>query len=160
MLCVRTKIKKSGTHGKGLFTLEYIKKGMIVGILAKDAKVMTEEENQKLEKEGDKIVIQTAVRWVGNYFLYSDVIENEDFINHSDNPSLLYHCGICFARRNIPIGEELTVDYRYFLAKKDVSSFRDKTSKLYVSGYSWKQALLKSAKELIVLLKDKKPKGK
>jgi len=151
MLCVKTAVKKSKIHGRGLFASENIEKGVIVAIFTEGVKITDEKGYLRMAKK-DRVFEQTSVRLAGDYFLYNDKIESEDFINHSDNPSLLYHCGVCFARRNIKAGEELTADYRYFLSADKSNFIRNGQSGKTVNGFSWKAALIKSAKELIDLL--------
>jgi hypothetical protein len=64
---------------------------------------------------------------------------------------MLYHCGIVFAKTDIAIGEELTVDYKYFLATNDVHAFDDRDTGQQVTGLNARDALLASARELIEL---------
>ena len=152
IIFIKTEIKKTIT-GKGLFSLEFVKKGSLIANFAQDAKgIITEEEYQLEQKKGNQLIIMSAIRWVDKYFLYGDYIGSEEYINHSYEPSMLYHCGICIAARDMKPGDELTVNYQYFLAENDLSSFSDhKTGKL-VDGLPPKIALLKSAQELVKLL--------
>ncbi len=154
MLLVKAKVKDSEISGKGLFALEKIPKSTIVAIYGADAELITEEEYLEKQKQGDKLVAQTGVRWAGKYFLIGAEITDEDFMNHSEIPSLLYHCGVCFALRDIEPGEELTVDYKYFLAKHEVCGFKDKESGNDIKRLSGRDAMLDSAKELIKLLEE------
>jgi hypothetical protein len=96
----------------------------------------------------------TAVRYVGKHYIYTDYIEDEDYMNHSENPTVLYHCGICFATKDLNLGDELTVNYRYYLAVNDVHRFTDVITGKEIDGYSPKEALLCSAIELVELLRD------
>jgi SET domain-containing protein len=154
MIFFKTEVRESGTHGKGLFLLEPVKKGEIIGILTHGCGIMTEDEYQKQQAENNEIIIMTAVRWVGKYFLYGDVIGSEEFINHSSDPTMLYHCGVCFATRDLVQGDELTADYEYFLAEKDVFAFSDNATGQLVDGISGREALLRSARELIKLIEN------
>ena len=65
---------------------------------------------------------------------------------------MLYHCGICFAKRDISPGEELTFDYRYIMSQNDIFSFIDKETGQKIDGYSPEEALRKSTQELMKLL--------
>jgi hypothetical protein len=96
----------------------------------------------------------TAVRLLGRSFLYGDTIGNEEYINHSETPNLLYHCGICLATRNIAPGEELTLNYKYFLAEKDLYAFDDIVTGEKVDGISPEDAFSKSAEMVLDLLKE------
>lgn len=153
MLFYMTQVKNSGIHKKGLFLLEPVKKGEIIGILTKDCGIMTESDYQREQAKGNKVIIMTAVRLAGRYFLYGDSIGNEEYINHSENPSMLYHCGICTAIRDLSPGDELTVNYRFFLAENDVHAFFDCKTGKKVDGLSARDALIQSAEELIDLLR-------
>jgi hypothetical protein len=78
MLAIKCKVMKSKLGGKGLFSMEFLPKGKMVGILAQEAMVMSEDKYQKEQKKGNYLVIMTAVRWVGNLFLYGDKITKEE----------------------------------------------------------------------------------
>jgi SET domain-containing protein len=160
MIFFKTEVRESGTHGEGLFLLEPVKKGEIIGILTHGCGIMTEDEYQRQQAENNKIIIMTAVRWVGKYFLYGDAIGSEEFINHSSDPTMLYHCGVCFATRDLLPGDELTADYGYFLAEKDVFAFSDNATGRPVDGISGREALLRSARELIRLVENDPDWGK
>ena len=54
--------------------------------------------------------------------------------------------------QDIEIGEELTVDYRYFYNENDREEFESEGEPLI--GFSNKEALLRSALELIAILED------
>jgi SET domain-containing protein len=152
MLLVKTEVRPSPIAEEGLFALEPIKKGTIVAILSYQAKIMSEDEYQMHQRNGNELIVKTAVRWVGDYFLYLDAIGHEEYINHSSDPNLLYHCGICFALRDIQPGEEMTAKYQYFLARQDVHAFVDSATGEHVDGLPPREALLKSAKELVAFL--------
>ncbi len=152
MLYVKTEIKNSDVNGKGLFLLENVKIGQIIALFAENSKYITEEEYQEEQRNNNEIIIMSGVRYVGKYFLYTEEIGNEEYINHSSNPTVLYHCGICFAKRDLKIGDELTVDYKYFLATNDVNKFTDKTTNSIVDGIPPHEALLQSTRELLEML--------
>lgn len=154
MITVPTSVKISSISNKGLFTDVGIPKGMIVGLFPYQAKLISEYGYQKGQYEGDEIISMTGVRWVGDYFIVGDKITNEEYVNHSDNPNLLYHCGVLFALRDIGEGEELTVNYRYFLAVKDTLRFKDTNSAQLVDGLSGFLSLKKSCAELLKLLSE------
>ena len=152
MLLVKTEVNPSSIAEEGLFALEPIKKGAIIAILGYQAKIMTEDEYQMHQRNGNELIVRTAVRWVGDHFLYLDAIGHDEYINHSSNPNMLYHCGVCFALRDIQRGEEMTADYRYFLARQDVHAFTDTDTGNHVDGLPPKEALLESARELVAFL--------
>lgn len=155
MLFYKNEVQTSAIAGTGVFAQEIIPKGAIVGCLAHNGKIATEAQYQEAQKNGEYRLIQSAIRWAGEYFVYMQQEMSDDYINHSQNPNMLYHCGVLFARREINVGEELTVHYKYFLARNDVNAFEDSDTHEQVNGMDPKEALLSSAKELIELYSDK-----
>lgn len=118
MLLINTTVKKSNIHGNGLFTLEDIKKGQIVW---------------KFDPIFDKIWSISQVDGFPEHiknFIYTYgwldkedknnwrlSVDNERFVNHSDNPNLNTLNSDCFcAIANIDIknGTELTQNYNEF----------------------------------------------
>jgi SET domain-containing protein len=154
MLFYQAEVRESPVAGRGLFSKEPIPKGAVVGFLARQAPLMTEDEYQDAQHRGEQVIIMSAVRLAGKYFIYGSEISDEEYINHSSDPSLLYHCGIAFAKRDIAAGDELTVDYKYFLAQNDVGRFTDSRTGRLVDGVDGRQAMIESCKELLALLAD------
>ena len=123
MLLVKTKVKESKIHGRGLFADQNIKKGQIIWRFNPliDRKI----PKKKLLKL--PIFVQKFIKY------YSYLNDKEEFvlcgdgaryINHSDNPNtkdiitfwdkLLGREGISVAARNIKRGEEITSRYLRF----------------------------------------------
>ncbi|MCG7490469.1 SET domain-containing protein [Vibrio sp. Of14-4] len=155
MLMIETEVKNSTIQGLGLFAAESATKGQLLAILSYQADILTEEEYQEKQRQGNDVITWSAVRWIGEVFLTGDKIGPEERINHSVDPTMLYHCGLCFAKTDINIGDELTVDYKYFLANDDVNKFKD-SENIKVDGINSHNALIDSAKELINLFSDAK----
>ncbi len=151
MFLYKVETRDSEIAGKGVYALEPIRAGAVIGLFNQNTLIMTEAEYQDAQRRGEQLIIQSAVRLVGEYFVYNSEITDEEFINHSNAPNMLYHCGILFAKQPIAAGDELTVDYKYFLATDDVCAFDDRDSGKEVTGLSSKEALLQSARELIEL---------
>ncbi len=149
-----TEAKDSPIAGMGVFAREPIPRGEIVGILGHLGRIVTEAEYQAAQEAGNTLLIKSAIRWAGPYFVYNETISNEEYINHNTDPNMLYHCGVLFARKDIAPGEELTCDYKYFLAVNDYCQFPDIGGQGTVTGLPGKAALLESAKELAELLGD------
>jgi SET domain-containing protein len=155
MLRVETEVKASTIQGLGLFAVEFIPKGKLIAIFPYGAEILSEDEYQNEQRAGNEVIIWSAVRWIGDYFLTGDEIGKEERINHSSDPTMLYHCGLCFAYRDIKQGEELTVDYRHFLAIDDVNSFDDSmvNGAPKIDGEDPTKLLVESAEEIVKLFK-------
>ncbi len=151
MFLYNTEKRASAISGEGLYALERIPKGAVIALFPYEEGMLTEDEYQEEQRKGNEVIIMSAVGWVGKYFLTNDDIGNEEYINHSGDPNMLYHCGICFAKRDIEPGEELTADYKYFLAGTDVNRFTDSRTKETIDGIDTTSALVESARESIGL---------
>lgn len=109
MLKIKTKLDNSPIHGIGLFTLEKIKKGDIIGELC--------QFDVKIKKED---VLPKYINMFEFYFgvmddYYQTYFDNMRFMNHSNNPNCIdLKNGLCVAVKDIEIGEELTCDYSFF----------------------------------------------
>jgi len=145
----------SKIQGSGLFTSEYIKRGDVIMLWNANAHVILENEYDQRTAENDEDIIKSGVRYIKNYFLYTDKTDRiENYINHSFMPNVLYHCGICFAIRDININEELTVDYTYLLSEKD-PPVKDYVSGKIVCGISGYECLKQTTNQLADILNNK-----
>ncbi len=154
MSCKKLKVKQSHISGTGLFTNEFIKKGDIVMLWNVDAFLTTEKDYLQKQRAGDPVMIVTGVRYIDNYFLYTDGnYRIENYINHSFEPNILYHCGICFAMNDIYKNEELTTDYTYLLSEHDVP-FTDKITGKKVCGVSSISCLKETTRQLADIFKN------
>ena len=133
----KVKILKSELHGKGMVAQTDIKKGEIVFI--KGGHILTRDE---LFSSG---VINSYLPLDDNYFLgATNKVEEESiklFVNHSCDPNCGMRGEVSFvAMRDIPKGEELTIDYAmvdnedYTIQCTCGTSFCRKT----VTGFDWK----------------------
>ncbi|MEA5469377.1 SET domain-containing protein [Spirulina sp. 06S082] len=155
MLCIRGEVRPSSIAkaGQGLFTLDFLPKGKIVIIYNSNPGDLIIDEKSYLEKHPDPTSEEwdIFVKLIGSYYIGNYDHKNlEDYINHSDFPNLLYHCGIFIAVQDIEIGEELTVDYRYFLKENAHEIF--KINGKPIIGLSNKESLLRSSQKLIEIL--------
>lgn len=160
MFLVKTEIRDSAIEGKGLFVLQHVPKGILIAIFTSSGAVVENLPAQALrygvmsEQEylhrmhDDEIVRYSGARYVGNWFVYKNQVHQEDFTNHSNDPNVLYHCGLGFARKDLNLGDELTCDYRFFFSSDDFSELDG----VQVWGYPAQVALKKSTEELLKLL--------
>lgn len=101
-------IKPSKIAGYGVFSSIKLTEKTILAIPQNG--LFTDDYNTIVNK-------QTAIRYCLNVYQYGDETTLEDYLNHSDNPNCMYHCGILFVIKDIPIGEELTIDYAMLIPR-------------------------------------------
>lgn len=140
-----------------MFADEFIPRGAVVLSDVDSCELISADEYGRLQSRGDERVILTGYRFAADKFIcaanQSDFAPRaEDFVNHSEDPSLLLHCGLFFALRDVIPGEELTAHYKYLLAENDITSFIDVGTGRRVSGLGNRDALLESTLELASLL--------
>ena len=115
MFLVKTKLAPSKIHGIGTFAEQFIPKGTLMwefheGI---DCQI-TQERFDALPP-----IIQNEFLvhgWVNENGKHQMNMDNEKFINHSDNPNTSSpgYGKFVVALKDIEIGEEITQDYREF----------------------------------------------
>lgn len=146
-------LRDSPISGVGVFANEDIKIGDVIMLWSLRAFIVNENEYNEAQKSNNQIMIQTGCRYVDSIFLYTDDKPRiENYVNHSFEPNMLYHCGICFAKTDIIKGTELTVNYKYVLAVNDANSFVDQVTGIKVDGLDSKTCLIQTTKELLELL--------
>lgn len=124
-LLIKYHLKEIEGKGIGLFTSEPIKKNTII---YKDdpllERIYTDEEVKKANKYTQNFIYK--------YACFSDedqkwylAVDNERFINHSDDPNTLYvrKLGKTMTIKNIKQDEELTIDYRSCCDKCKIGEF-------------------------------------
>ncbi|HEY8667966.1 MAG TPA: SET domain-containing protein [Tepidisphaeraceae bacterium] len=150
---IPSEVRPSTIFGKGLFPLRAVKKGTIVCLFTQDGQVITESEFVEAVRRDIYLILRTGTRYAGRYFTHlKDDAANLNFINHSFDPNLLCHCGVVIARRDIPAEEELTLDYRYLVDSTDVGIYNDAQTGEPIRGFSARETMLRTAKEMIAIL--------
>jgi len=144
---------RSASHaeGKGVFLKVAAKRGQV--LVAPDAinEIYNAEERAALvpgSPEDD-----ACVRWFETYHTVSTDWPDDCYVNHSFDPSGLWHLGFVFATRDLDPGDEVTVDYRYLVNDNEVMPFRDAETGREIIGYTWEENLRRSTEELLALLK-------
>lgn len=147
---IRVRVDQSKIFGKGLFPLDPVPRGKIVCSFTTDSRIITEQEYVEAIAKETRLIVRTGTRYVGKYFTYTDDPDADlNFFNHSFDPNLLVHCGIVIARRDIPAGQELTVDYRTLIDDTDIGVYNDAITGQRIRGFSARDTLLQTAQELI-----------
>jgi hypothetical protein len=149
---VATEVKESSIFGRGCFAAEAVAKGTIVCCFTLGAKVITEEQYLDACRGENLPLMRTGTRYAGKYFTVGNEHEPYTFINHSFEPNLLCHCGVVLARRAISSGEEVTLDYRYLIDETDVGIYRDAKTGREIRGFSGRETLLRTARQLVDLV--------
>jgi len=109
MLKVKTKLGPSSIHGIGLFADQYIPKDTLIFEEDLFTFVISAELYDTLSNE--------AKSFLDSYGYYKNgiwkcSIDNDRFMNHSENPNT-YESDTCtFAKVDIQEGEEITCDYK------------------------------------------------
>jgi SET domain-containing protein len=154
MIRFKTEVRPSEIQGEGLFALENISKRDIVWYFGYDDGdiIISEEEYLQKRITGDKIFQRTACRWIDDKFMYCENWGLDVYLNHSFDPNVLYYCGLGIAKRDILVGEEITLNFQYMLSENDTVKFIDKSSGDEVCGLSTQEILLRTSKELYELL--------
>ena len=158
MMRFKTDIKKSDIEGYGLFAGEDIPKGSVIALWCPDVDHGTKNLEEYLEnrilKAHDRVFQMTCCRWLDDLFVYGYEVREDGYINHSFDPSMLYYLGICFARKHIKKGDELTINHEYILTENAPWSFVDNQSGKKVDGMPSEQYYKDSAIKLWEIFKN------
>lgn len=120
MIVVPTYLEKSPIHGFGVFATDFIAKGSKVWEFHPLFDItFSEEEFERLPPSvKSEIEIHLYQPEPGGKLYYEATMGR--YMNHSGTPSVDFSdVGVGWATRDIQAGEELTCDYRHFMA--DVS---------------------------------------
>ena len=136
--------------GKGLFLDEPVARGRV--LVAPDAipRVHTLAEIERMP--GAAELLPATVRWFENAFTVTPEWPDECYVNHSFEPTGLWHLGFIFAAKDLPQGTEITVDYRHLLAPGQEESFQDAATGEKITGLSWQESLAQTTRALARLL--------
>ena len=136
--------------GKGLYIDRPAQAGSI--LVAPDAINRTYALEEISADPKLSCLLHTSVRWFGDHYTLSPDWPDECFVNHSFEPTGLWHLGFIFANDELSVGTELTVDYRHLLAPGQVEEFRDARTGEPIVGFSWQESIRSSTSRLSALL--------
>ena len=136
--------------GQGIFVTAAVPRASIV--VAPDAIPRVYRWDEVMALPDRDAALAASVRWFEDRFTVSPEWPDECYINHSFEPSGLWHLGFVFAARDLQAGEEITVDYRHLLGDGQEESFCDALSGRAIVGWSWHESLARSTRELAALL--------
>jgi hypothetical protein len=136
--------------GRGLFLDQAIRIGRIISAPDAINRVYSHAEiNASADLSGQ---MHAAARWFEDRYTLSPDWPDECFINHSFTPNGLWHLGFVFAMAELPVGSEVTVDYRHLLPPGEAEDFVDSASGETITGLSWHESLVSSTHALAELL--------
>jgi hypothetical protein len=133
--------------GKGLFLEESVNAGRI--ITAPDTIDKTFRIDEVLAQPE---LMHATARWFENHYTISPDWPDECYINHSFEPSGLWHLGFVFAMHDLPAGTEITVDYRHLLPPGQEEDFIDTATGERIVGLSWYESLMTTTRALAHVL--------
>jgi hypothetical protein len=112
MLLIKTYLDQSPIHGLGVFAAEPIPKGTKIWRYVEGFdRSWSPRQFAKLPKEAQEFVAYYGYRVDGEILL---TVDNDHFINHSDDSNTYWRAGHIRAKRDIAKGEEITNSYRLF----------------------------------------------
>ncbi|KAF1009374.1 MAG: hypothetical protein GAK28_00011 [Luteibacter sp.] len=152
MILPRYRIAASGIPGagKGLFVDEAVAAGSVV--TAPDA---IDRTYGWAEIQADPALsrqLHAAARWFGDRYTLSPDWPDECYVNHSFQPTGIWHLGFIFAAKDLAQGTEITVDYRHLLAPGQIEDFDDGQTGEKITGLSWQESLAQSTRALASLI--------
>jgi hypothetical protein len=137
-------------HGKGVFLREAVRKGQV--LVAPDAINRVYDAAERAALVPGSPEDDACVRWFESYHTVSTDWPDDCYVNHSFHASGLWHLGFIFATRDLEVGDEVTVDYRFLVDDNEVMPFRDNETGSEIVGYTWAENLKISTQLLLALL--------
>lgn len=138
--------------GKGLFLDEPVARGRV--LVAPDNIHTVWPEARLRAYAEDSLEVRSSVRWFEDQFSLTPEWSDECYVNHSFQPTALWHLGFIFALRDLDAGTEVTMDYRHVIGDGEEMPFRDSVSGQRIVGLPWRDSLAQSASTLAGLLRD------
>lgn len=135
--------------GKGLFTRQPLQRAQVIIVPNQHHITYSAEEMKRFSP--DSIEHASSVRWFEDVHTVDPEWSEESHLNHSFTPNCLWHLGFVFALRDIPAGQELTIDYANLLDEHTVLEFRDSITGREVRGLSWREKMARNAHALAQL---------
>ncbi|MGE0564207.1 MAG: SET domain-containing protein [Pseudolabrys sp.] len=134
MLLVKTYLDQSPIHGLGVFASETIPKGAKVWCYVEGFdRSWSPRQFAKLPKAAQEFVAYYGYRVDGEILL---TVDNDHFINHSDDANTYWRDGYIRAKRTIAKGEEITNSYRLFDAAFCAAFLKDKKRPIKANGHA------------------------
>lgn len=136
--------------GRGLFLDQPVIRGRVIIAPDNVHTLLPEAELRRLPV--DSIEAASSVRWFEDWFSLTPEWSDECYVNHSFDPTGLWHLGFVFAACDLTAGTELTVDYRLVIGSGERMPFDDALTGQPIVGLSWGECLAASTAALQRLL--------
>ena len=136
--------------GQGVFLDEPAARGRI--LVAPDAIPATHSMAEIEARPDREAALAATVRWFEERYTVSLEWPDECYINHSFEPTGIWHLGFVFAAADLPVDAEVTVDYRHLLAPGQTEVFADAATGQPIVGLPWSDSLRLSMQQLAVAL--------
>ena len=137
--------------GKGLFLDEEVSAGRV--LLAPDNIHTVWPEAKLRTYPADSVEVHSSVRWFEDHFSLTPEWSDECYVNHSYTPTALWHLGFVFALTDLPVGAEVTMDYRYVIGDGEHMPFNDSVTGRPIVGLPWAECVAQTAWQLAALFK-------
>jgi hypothetical protein len=141
---------KINNAGQGFFLAETIKKGSIIIAPDNINSIYSYEDLLRFDK--NSIEYLSYVRWFDQHYSICPEWSDECYVNHSSQPSGLYHLGFVFAYDNWTSGTEITIDYSFLTHENEALDFNDSITGKPIVGLTWHEAIKRSTNDLLSLL--------
>lgn len=96
--------------------------------------------------------MHACARWFADRYTLSPEWPDECYVNHSFQPTGLWHLGFIFAATDLDEGSEITVDYRHLLPPGESEPFVDTATGEKITGFDWPTSLAASTRALAALI--------
>jgi hypothetical protein len=136
--------------GRGLFLDEAIARGRI--LIAPDAVPRTWTWAEIAARPDAVALLPSTIRWFEDRYTVTPEWPDECYVNHSFEPTGIWHLGFVFAASDLAAGTEVTVDYRHLLGEGQREAFDDARTGAPIVGLPWSESLALSTRQLADLL--------
>lgn len=135
--------------GSGLFLEAPVARGRVV--VAPDNIHTVWPESRLRQYPEDSREVESSVRWFEDQYSLTPEWSDECYVNHSFEPTALWHLGFIFALADLPAGTELTMDYRYVIGDGECLPFVDSATGRQIIGLPWAECLRQTTARLAEL---------
>ncbi|HWP94472.1 MAG TPA: SET domain-containing protein [Gammaproteobacteria bacterium] len=138
--------------GRGVILAEAVRRAAVI-VAPTDVRAVNVLRRAMLERlPHDSIERRTSLRWFEDFYTIDPDWSDECYINHSFEPTGLWHLGFVFALRDLEAGEEVTIDYRLLAEEDERLDFDDALTGRSIVGMSWRDNVLHTTRALQALM--------